>query len=135
MAAFRHKRIEINERRNVLRHLVGDARHDHPTIGMAAKNDVVHLLPADEIDDIGNVGAEIDRCGLQVRPVGDAGKRGHINAVTLGREPVIHSAPAPSAMPGPVNEHESLGHRIDPIRCLPAALERLRWTSSPKVGS
>jgi hypothetical protein len=62
------------------------------------------------------VGAEIDRFGQEVRPVGEASERRRIDAMTLGGEPVAYSAPAPSPMPGSMNEDESF--RILSIRSL-----------------
>ena len=70
-----------------------------------------------EINNVGDVGAEINRLGQEVRPVGDARERRRIDAMTLGGEPVVHSTPTPSPVPGAMNENKSFAHPIDPVRC------------------
>ena len=60
IAVARHKSIEENDRADCLRHHFGNAGNDEPAVGMPAQHDVGQSLPLDDIDDVGDVGADID---------------------------------------------------------------------------
>ena len=69
------------------------------------------ILPFEQVDDVGDVGVEVDVVAEQVRAVADAGQRGGVDLVTAGLQQVGHPPPAPAAVPGAVDQHEGLGGR------------------------
>jgi len=73
---------------------------------MADQNDILQAFPREDIGDIGNVRVERDLVAHQVRALAKAGERWRVDFVTLGIQQVGHAAPAPSAMPGAMDQHK-----------------------------
>jgi len=85
VAVRRHEGIEEHDRADRIAHLLGDARDDHAAIGVADQHDVVEVLPFDHVDDVGNVGREIDLAADQVRALAEPGHRGREHLVPFLR--------------------------------------------------
>jgi hypothetical protein len=71
--------------------------------------DVPEVLPFEHVDEIGDVGVEIDILAQEVRAFADAGERRREHLVPLLFQEVRDAPPAPAAVPGAVHEHEGLG--------------------------
>lgn len=98
-AIFHDESIQVDQCADTVRDLVGDSG-DYPTrIGVAAENHVVRFFPADEIDDISDMGGKIDRRRCEVAPIAYSGKCGRENVVTCGSERPTYSLPAPAPVP------------------------------------
>ena len=59
-AIFDDVSIEVDQCAEAMGDLVGDAADDPTGVGVAAEDYVCKLLPADEVDDVGDMGGEID---------------------------------------------------------------------------
>ena len=70
--------------------------------------DVLQVLPFHHIDDVGDVGVEIDVLRQEVRTFAEPGEGGREHLVALLLQKIRHTPPAPAAVPGAVDQHERL---------------------------
>ena len=56
-----HERIEIDQLRDAVPRAVGDAGRDHAAIAVADQRDVAQILVLDDVENVLDVGFEIDR--------------------------------------------------------------------------
>src|SRR5438876_385751 len=89
------------------------AGDDGAAIGMADQHDVLEALPFDHVDDVGDVGREIDLGIDQVTALAEPGHRRREYLVAFLLEQVGDPPPAPPAMPGAVHQHEGF---LDSLR-------------------
>jgi hypothetical protein len=71
--------------------------------------DVLEVLPFEHVDEVGDVGVEIDVLAHEVRALADASERRREDLVALLFQEVGDAPPAPAAMPRAVHQHEGLG--------------------------
>src|SRR5580704_6657962 len=108
LTILRYESVEIDDRSYAVRYLL-DGTRDRPTsIGMGDQANIRQILPSDHVDDVGNVGIEIDAAADQMRAFAEAGERRRKNLVPAPDEQIRHAPPAPTAVPGAVHEHKSL---------------------------
>ena len=73
LPVFRKKRIEHHKGSNRLLHLLGSPGNHHAAVGVADQDDVLQFLPLHLVDDVGNMGVQIDagvsRCERSHSPV------------------------------------------------------------------
>jgi hypothetical protein len=60
LVIFRHKSVKIYECMNLLWYKIRHTGDDHAPVRMAHENEIVEILPLDDIDDILDVGVKID---------------------------------------------------------------------------
>ena len=119
LAVLRLERVEPDDRGDAVVDLFERARGRPAAVGMRDEADILQVFPVHQIDDVGDVGVEDDVLAEQMRAVAIAGERRRIDLVAVPFENVGAAPPAPAAMPGAVNEHESLArvrlrHRLRP---------------------
>jgi hypothetical protein len=64
---LRHERVEIYQSTNSLRNLIGDAPDDAATIRVPAEDYVRQILPAEEVDNIRDMGRKINSSRVEMR--------------------------------------------------------------------
>jgi hypothetical protein len=97
----------------------GNAGQDHPGVAVPGQHDIGEPLGLDGRNDVLHVRVESDAGAHQVRPVPQAGQGGREHVVPTPPQLVGDSAPAPSAMPGAVDQHVT-GH-FSPSAHVPGA--------------
>jgi hypothetical protein len=99
VAIVRQEGVEIDDRGDRRTYLLQGARNRVAGVGVATQDDIGQPLPFDDVDDVGNVGRQLDLLVEQVRALAESGqcRREHLVAQLL--EPVAHAAPAPPAVP------------------------------------
>src|ERR1700735_2502248 len=86
---------------------------------MRHEADVLEVFPIHQIDDVGDLGVEIDVFAQKMRAVAVAGQRRRIDLVAMALENVGGAPPAPAAMIGAVDEYECLARGGLPPRLRP----------------
>ena len=104
VAVGRHEGIEVDERRDALRHPVGDARHDDATIGVPHQDDVLEVLPQDHVADVGDVGVEIDLHVGEVRPLAQSRQRRRVDLMSGAAQQPGHAPIRPATLEAPVHQ-------------------------------
>jgi hypothetical protein len=87
-------------------HLLGNAGDDTAGVGVPGQHDVLQAFVFDQVDDVGDVGVEIDGGRQEMDALAEAGERRGVDLVAALFEPVGHPPPAPAAVPGAVHQHE-----------------------------
>ena len=77
--------VEIDQRGDQLGDPVGDAGDHHAAIGMAGQHDIAQAFVMKDIQNVGDVGREIDRAGQQVRTLALPGQRRREDPVAHAR--------------------------------------------------
>jgi hypothetical protein len=83
---------------------------------MADKDDVIQFLRLDDAGDVIRERIERNVFRQKVRLVAKSGTCRRENHVAVCAQPIRHSAPAPAAVPGAVNEHEMFASKSAPMR-------------------
>ena len=81
-------------------------RHDRAPVRVPDQDDVTEVLEQHEIDDIVNVGREIDLWADEVDSLADSRQARREDLVTVGRQEPTNLPPAMSATPTTVNKDE-----------------------------
>src|SRR5215210_1634047 len=76
---------------------------------MRHHTDAVEVLPFDDINDIGNVGVQIDTGVEQMRALAQPRERGSKYFMATPFQEIRHPPPAPAAVPRAVHEKEGFG--------------------------
>ena len=83
---------------------VGNARHDHPGIGMADHDRMLQLAAFDEAGDVVDMGVQADIRPHEVRPAAEPGEIGREDRPAVRLQHGRHVAPAPAAVPGAMDQ-------------------------------
>src|SRR5205807_7602992 len=83
LSIFGQMRINEDERGYLRPHHLDGARNYPPAIRVTAKDDVVEIFPLEQVDDIRDVGIQIDLAAKQMRPLPKAGQGRRKHLVTL----------------------------------------------------
>ena len=102
----RHKRVQIHNRSDALVHLLRHTRNHHPAVRVPHQHDVIQILPLHLAHDIVNLRRQIDILRLQVRPLAHTRQRRRDHIMSLRRETIRHTPPAPSTVPRPMHQHK-----------------------------
>ncbi len=108
LAVFRLECVEPDDGRDAVADLLERARARPAAIGMHHQAHVLEVFPFEDVDDIGDVGVEVDVLAHEMRALADARQRRREHLVTLLLQEIGDAPPAPAAMPGPVHQHERL---------------------------
>src|SRR5581483_5171592 len=92
--------------RDACPHAVGDASNNNPAIAMADQNHIVEVFENQDVHHVLNVGAEADGWREEVRPLAEPGEGGSEDLMSGCTQQRGHLAPAPTAMPGAMDEHK-----------------------------
>ena len=76
-----------------------------PGVAVADQDDVVQVLSLDQVDDVGDVGVQVDLGRGLVGAVPQPGERHRVDLVALAAELVGDRLPGPTAEPGPWDEN------------------------------
>ena len=109
LAVLRFERVEPDDRGDAVSDLLQRAGARPPAVGVHDQADVLEVLPFEHVDEVGDVGVEIDVLAHEVRALADAGERRREHLVALLFQQVRHAPPAPAAVPRAVHQHECLG--------------------------
>ena len=91
-----------------------NAGNHHAAIGVADYHHVFQLLPFQFIDDVEDMGVEIDRRRQKMRAFAKSRERRREDIMSRMGEQPHHPPPAPGAVPGAVHENES-GDALPPL--------------------
>ena len=114
VAVVRQKGVEENDRAYGGRYFFSDAGNDETAVGVPAQHDVGQPLPFHHIDDVGDVGGDIDLRTEKMRAFAESGKRRREDLVAAAAKPIGNAWPAPTAMPSAMNQDERMGHEPSP---------------------
>src|SRR5436189_515930 len=124
---LRDEGVNEDDGPNRILHPLCDGGDDETSIGVAAQNDILQPLPLQDIDDVGDVGAEVHFGVDEVRPLTEACQRWREDLMPGVCQKIGNSTPAPATMPSAVNQDERLcsldRHRTSPC-VTPAYTER-----------
>jgi len=109
LAVFRDEGIEIDQSCDLLRHRVGDRSDHHAAIGMAEQHHIRKVFIADDVEDVGDMGAQVDGSALKMRALALPGQRRCEHDVAALAQSVCNPREFPAATPGAVNQNVS-GH-------------------------
>jgi hypothetical protein len=91
---------------DALRNAVGGAGDGHTAVAMADEHDIIQILPLDQVDDVGDMGVEIDRRTAKVRPLAQSSEGDGINVVAPRSQRSCDLRPAPPTHPGTADENK-----------------------------
>ena len=106
LAIARHERVEKDEFANAIGDVCQGRRHDRASVRVTDQNDVTEVLEQHEINDVINVGREIDLRANQVNSLADPRQARREDFVTVDSQEPSNLPPAMSATPTPVNKDE-----------------------------
>src|SRR5207302_3860142 len=115
LAELGHKSVEVDECGDALRLAVGDAGHHHAAVAVADEHRALQTLVAQNADDVGDVGGEIDGRRGEVGALADAGERRREDLVAGRAQEVRNALPHPAAAPGAVNQYEIQGLAVGAV--------------------
>jgi hypothetical protein len=113
LAILGHGRVEVDELCQPLRHPVGDAGDDHPAVAPADEHDILEVFVLQDIDDVLDVGVEVDVGVAKVDPLAETreGRREDIVPGSAQERRQLLSTPPATA--GTLHQDEC-GHRTPP---------------------
>ena len=106
VAVLGHEGINVDELFNTVGHAVSHASDNHATVTVSNENDVVQVFPDDVVNEIVDMGVEINVGAGQMVAFAESGQGGAADFVTVGGQDLIHLLPIPAAAPSPRHEHE-----------------------------
>ncbi len=108
LAVVRQERVEEHKGGDAIEDLLGRAGDRPAAVRMADEADVAQVFVFDHVDDVGDVGVEIDRAARQVRALAEPGERRREHGMALRAQKIGDTTPAPAAVPGAMHQHEGL---------------------------
>jgi predicted ester cyclase len=115
VAIPRHVGVEIDHVRDALRSAVGDTSDDHPPVAPADQNDTGQILVVEHVDDILDVGVQIDLRAREVDALAVPGEGRGLDIVAGAAQVRRDPPPAPAAGKRAVDKDKSR-HRSRPGR-------------------
>ncbi len=122
LTVLRHESVQVDEPGDALRHAVGDSRGDHPAVAVADEHETLQPLEFDDLQQVLDMGIQVDRRIGQMLPLSEAGIGRGDQAVSGGRHQRMHLPPRPSRGPRTVRNQEGcLPHKralqVDALDC------------------
>src|SRR5262245_42469209 len=118
LAVLEHDRVQVDQLADAVGHLVCSSRNGVAAKAVTDKDHVPEVFPFQDIDDIGYERVERDRLGYQVGTFTEPGLGRGENGVAARTQDGGDLGPAPSAVPGAVNQDERLCRRPSgDVRC------------------
>ncbi len=96
--------IDVDKLLDAIGDAVGDAGDDHAAVAVSDEDDVVEVFVEDFVDDILDVGGEVDVGGGEMDAFALAGEGGAIDFPAVVGEEAVGFAEGPGAAPGAVDE-------------------------------
>ncbi|WP_213775219.1 hypothetical protein [Bradyrhizobium sp. dw_78] len=112
VAVLGEERIQEYDGRYPIAQLIGHTADGETSIGMPDEYDVRKIFPFDDICDIGYMRGDVHVLRDEMGAFAQAGQRREEYLVAALLQQVRHPPPAPSTMPGTMNQHEGPGSAL-----------------------
>jgi hypothetical protein len=106
LAALRHEGVEVDQRSDLVGQRIRHSRHHHAAIGVADQHDVRQFLVFEDIDDVGDVGVEVDARVHEMRTLAESGQGRREDLMAGLAQRLRVGPPAPAADPGAMDQNK-----------------------------
>src|SRR5687767_5784514 len=112
LAVLGNDSIDVYNAPNSIGYPVHDSRDHHSAVAVTHEYDVVKILVSDDVHDVRNVGAQIDRRSKKMYALSQSGQSRPINLVAGCGKDRVDLLPVPPATPRSVNDHVGVGRGL-----------------------
>ena len=105
LAIVGHERVEVHEVADPLGDVLEGTGDDEPAVGEAEQHDPGQILVQHLVDDVADMGAEVDHRAGEVGPLADAGQARGEHLMARRRQPAPNVTEPVGPAPATVHQH------------------------------